>query len=165
MTAAYLWINAVLYAVFGVMCALNPRGTAKALGYSLSTHGGLSEYLTVYGGLQFGLAAFFAWVAMRDDLHPAGLVLALALYTPIVLFRWGQHRAPVAGGADDAGGGNTRSGLAGQRVAALVEELALDAWLHGSHAVLIDGSDSVAPGPAAVQVMPLVCFGGLDCAA
>lgn len=88
MTAAYLWINAVLYAVFGVMCALNPRGTAKALGYSLSTHGGLSEYLTVYGGLQFGLAAFFAWVAMRDDLHPAGLVLALALYTPIVLFRW-----------------------------------------------------------------------------
>lgn len=88
MTAAYLWINAVLYAVFGVMCAINPRGTARALGYSLSTQGGLSEYLTVYGGLQFGLAAFFAWVATREDLHQAGLVLALALYIPIVLFRW-----------------------------------------------------------------------------
>ena len=88
MTTAYLWLNAALYAVFGVLCAVNPRGTAKGLGYSLSTHGGLSEYLTVYGGLQFGLAAFFAWTAMRDDLHQAGLVLALALYVPIVLFRW-----------------------------------------------------------------------------
>lgn len=88
MTAAYLWINAALYAVFGVLCAINPRGTAKGLGYALPSNGGLSEYLTVYGGLQLGLAAFFAWVAMREDLHQAGLVLALALYIPIVLFRW-----------------------------------------------------------------------------
>lgn len=88
MTAAYLWINAALYAVFGVLCAINPRGTSKGLGYALPTSGGLSEYLTVYGGLQFGLAAFFAWVAMRGDMHRAGLVLALALYIPIVLFRW-----------------------------------------------------------------------------
>jgi len=88
MTAAYLWLNAALYALFGVLCAVNPRGTAKSLGYTLPTSSGLSEYLTVYGGLQFGLAAFFACVAMRDDLHHAGLVLAVALYVPIVLFRW-----------------------------------------------------------------------------
>ena len=48
----------------------------------------MSEYLTVYGGLQFGLAAIFAWVAMRQDLHQAGLMLAVMLYVPIVLFRW-----------------------------------------------------------------------------
>ena len=110
MTGAYLWLNAILYAVFALMCTFNPRGTSKAIGYALPGGSGMSEYLTVYGGLQVGLAVFFGWLAMRPDMHRAGLVLALALYVPIVVFRWASvakswpvERMTLAVGALEAG--------------------------------------------------------------
>ena len=88
MTAAYLWLNAVLYVVFAVMCSLRVASTSRAIGYTQLSASGVSEYLTVYGGLQAGLAIFFAFTACRPELHRTGLLFALALYAPIVLFRW-----------------------------------------------------------------------------
>ena len=88
MTMIYLWINAALYAVFAIMCATRVKATARSIGYPSLTPSGVSEYLTVYGGLQVGLAAFFAWTAYQPALHAIGLIFALCLYAPIVLFRW-----------------------------------------------------------------------------
>lgn len=87
MMQIYLWTNAVLYAVFAVWCAIRLDDTARAIGYQALSAGGRSEYLTVYGGLQLGLAIFFAWTALRPEMHRVGLLFALALYVPIVLFR------------------------------------------------------------------------------
>ena len=87
MTVAYLWLNAVLYALSAAWCSLRWAATSRSLGYLALDAGGRSEYLTVYGGLQLGLALCFAWTALRPELHRTGLLLALALYLPIVLFR------------------------------------------------------------------------------
>ena len=87
--SAYLWTNAVLYAVFGLLCLLKPTPTAKSLGLGVLAPHGLVEYLTVYGGMQLGFAAFFAFGAARGgDGALWTLGFALCLYVPIVLVRW-----------------------------------------------------------------------------
>ncbi|MEO7806833.1 MAG: DUF4345 domain-containing protein, partial [Steroidobacteraceae bacterium] len=87
MAAIYLYTNAVLYAALALWVTASPWKTAEAVGYTQLSSGGHTEYLVVYGGLQFGLAAFFAWTAYTASLQRAGLMFALLLYVPIVLFR------------------------------------------------------------------------------
>lgn len=86
MTAAYLYLNAVLYLLLAGWCTFAPARTAAAVGYASLTRSGQTEYLTIYGGLQLGLAFLFAWFAWTQQLR-TGLVLAMALYLPIVLYR------------------------------------------------------------------------------
>ena len=86
MTAAYLYLNAVVYLLLAGWCTLAPARTATALGYTTLSRSGQTEYLTIYGGLQLGLAFLFAWLAWSQQTR-TGLVLALALYLPIVLYR------------------------------------------------------------------------------
>jgi hypothetical protein len=87
MAAAYLYLNAALYAVFAVWCTVSPASTARNIGYTSLSSGGRSEYLVIYGGLQLGLAALF-WILARN---PATLRLwiqiSIGLYAPIVLYR------------------------------------------------------------------------------
>ncbi len=87
MTPFYLWFNAAMYAVFALWCALRLDSTAQNLGYTALSNSGRSEYFTVYGGLQWGLALVFAWLAFKPELHRTGLLVALALYAPLVLHR------------------------------------------------------------------------------
>jgi hypothetical protein len=86
MTALYLWINAILYAALAAWCTLMPKQTSQAIGFIELSASGRSEYAVIYGGLQFGFAFLFAWTALSGN-HRFGLVFALALYVPIVLFR------------------------------------------------------------------------------
>ncbi|KUF20810.1 hypothetical protein [Xanthomonas phaseoli] len=86
MAKAYLWINAVLYFVLAVWCTLSPAKTATAVGYTHLSPAGQSEYLVIYGGLQLGMAFLFGYFAWIDQAR-TGLVVALAFYAPIVLFR------------------------------------------------------------------------------
>lgn len=86
MASAYLYFNAVLYTVFALWCTIAPAQTAKAVGYDALSRSGESEYLVVYGGLQLGLAIFFFYCARAGE-QRVGLILALALYAPIVLYR------------------------------------------------------------------------------
>jgi hypothetical protein len=87
MTAFYLWLNAGMYLVFALWCALRLDATSQSLGYVALSNGGRVEYLTVYGGLQWGLALVFAWFAFKPELHRTGVLVALALYAPLVLHR------------------------------------------------------------------------------
>jgi len=82
----YLWINAVLYLALAVWCTLSPAKTATAVGYTQLSPAGQTEYLVIYGGLQLGMAFLFGYFAWIDQAR-TGLVLALAFYLPIVLFR------------------------------------------------------------------------------
>lgn len=86
MAMAYLYLNALVYLLLAVWCAVAPARTAAAVGYTSLSRSGQVEYLTIYGGLQLGLAILFAWFAWSQQMR-TGLVLALALYVPIVLFR------------------------------------------------------------------------------
>ncbi|MEP6907924.1 MAG: DUF4345 domain-containing protein [Pseudoxanthomonas sp.] len=86
MVNAYLYLNALLYALLALWCTLFPHATASAVGYQVLSKSGQSEYLVIYGGLQLGMAflfAYFAWTRQPRN----GLVLSLAFYGPIVLYR------------------------------------------------------------------------------
>jgi hypothetical protein len=85
--AIYLWINAFLYLIFALWMTVLPQTTSRAVGYLSLSNSGRSEFLVVYGGLQLGLALFFAWTAYQSPRHTVGLVFALFLYAPIVLYR------------------------------------------------------------------------------
>ncbi len=97
MVAWYLWINAIAYAGLAIVCLFRLRATAAGVGYETLGPGGVSEFATVYGGLQLGLAAFFAICAMSPGFHRIGLLFAMCLYIPIALARLGSLMA--AGGS------------------------------------------------------------------
>lgn len=86
MTALYLWINAVLYALLALWCTLMPTQTSQSIGFLQLSSSGQSEYAVIYGGMQFGFAFLFAWTALSGN-HRFGLIFALAIYVPILLFR------------------------------------------------------------------------------
>lgn len=90
MTVIYLWINAALYGALGLLCLARPTASARAIGFELDRAQGLSEFITVYGGLQLGLAMGFGLAAARTEWHAAALVASIALYTPLVLARVGS---------------------------------------------------------------------------
>lgn len=86
MAAFYLYFNAAVYAMFAVWCSLAPRTTSASVGYLELSPSGMSEYLVVYGGLEYGIAFFFAYCARANHVR-IGLIFALLLYSPMVLFR------------------------------------------------------------------------------
>ena len=83
----YLYLNAALYALFAVWCTVAATKTSHTIGYLALSSGGRSEYLVIYGGLQFGLAAIFYLCARDSAFLKLGIAIALALYVPIVLYR------------------------------------------------------------------------------
>ena len=86
-TNIYLWINSGLYLVFSLWCLIKTTTTAEFAGLSFINGSGKSEYLTVYVGLEAGLAVFYAHTAMKPEYKDAGIVFSLALYVGIVLVR------------------------------------------------------------------------------
>lgn len=87
MVIAYLAFNAVLYTAFAIWCALAPKQTSSFLGLSATNPAGESEYLAVYGGLQAGLAVFYALATFLPEHRKSALLMSLALYAGIVLLR------------------------------------------------------------------------------
>lgn len=83
----YLFINAALYALLALACTLRHRTTSAASGFVELDRSGHSEYLVIYGGLQWGVAAIFFWLGTHPEYHRAGLFASLLLYAPIVLYR------------------------------------------------------------------------------
>jgi hypothetical protein len=85
--AAYLYFNAFLYLLFAVWVTLSPWRTATNIGFESLSASGKSEYLVVYGGMELGFAVFFALTALSEEYRRLGLIFALCLYAPIVLYR------------------------------------------------------------------------------
>jgi hypothetical protein len=87
MIALYLYINTFLYLLLAVWCIVKFEGTSSFLGFSFSNNSGKVEYLTIYTGLQAGLALFLGFSGYYESLNIAGLVLCVAMYGCIVVTR------------------------------------------------------------------------------
>jgi hypothetical protein len=87
MTKPYLLLNAALYGGLALWCTLKHEQTARASGFATLDNSGHSEYLVIYGGLQLGLAGFFAYMGLHEEHHRLGLLFSVLLYAPIVLYR------------------------------------------------------------------------------
>jgi hypothetical protein len=87
MLRTYLYVNAGLYVIFALWCTLMPEKTADALGLGFKSGSGKSEYITVYGGMEFAIAMFFLLAALRPEMRQAGLIFALLFYGGLVAWR------------------------------------------------------------------------------
>lgn len=87
MVTIYLWLNAVMYLGLGVWCTVLPDKTSASIGYAFAKPGARSEYITVYGGMEFGLGVFFLLCALNTAWRDAGLLLGLCLYGGLALWR------------------------------------------------------------------------------
>lgn len=93
MIKTYLLANAALYALFVLWCTLGKAHTARASGYETLSRDGWVEYLVIYGGLQLGLAAFYAYTALNPQYHRIALIFSLFIYAAIVIYRLGAMTA------------------------------------------------------------------------
>lgn len=83
----YLLINAVIYAVFGIMSAVAPARIAASLGLTGDASGKV-ELFAVYAGLELGVGVFYAWAAYASPASQrVALMFSLCLYAGLVLFR------------------------------------------------------------------------------
>ena len=77
----------VIYALLGIWCTIQARTAAAAVGFELRHDGGLSEFVTVYGGLEVGMGAAMILTSLDPDLRAGGLVFALVVSAALPLFR------------------------------------------------------------------------------
>ena len=87
--AIYLSVQVALYAGLAAWCTMDPGGTSRAIGFRLTNSSAKSEYITVYGGLELGMAVFFLLAALNPAWHRVGVVFALCLYGALASFRLG----------------------------------------------------------------------------
>lgn len=83
----FLTIVALLYGYLAIWCSVSPAITSSKVGLERIEDTGRSEFLTVYGGLEMGLALVFLlpWIAHQ---YTTGALLACALvHGSLVLFR------------------------------------------------------------------------------
>lgn len=87
MARIFLAIVGSAYVLLAGWCAFMPERTSKAVGFTLQPGQGQSEFLTVYGGLEFALGVIFLWPAYRPEETAFPLFVCLVLHGSLVLFR------------------------------------------------------------------------------
>ena len=75
-----------LYLVSGLWCALNPELAAGFLGFTLLPNG-LTEFFSVYGGLQVGLAMAMILASTKPEYLAGGVFFAWVTSLGLLAFR------------------------------------------------------------------------------
>jgi hypothetical protein len=83
----YLAINTCLYLLFWAWCALSPEYTSSAVGIFIPSRQGFTEYIAVYGGLEFGVGVFFLLALLKAHLRIPGLIFGACFYCGLAVFR------------------------------------------------------------------------------
>lgn len=91
MTArVFLAIVGLAYLFLAGWCAFKPDQTSASVGFTLQKGSGQSEFLTVYGGLEFALGVVFLLPMILPARTGDALMLCLWLHACLVVFRtWG----------------------------------------------------------------------------
>lgn len=83
----YLVVVSVLYAGLALWCSFQPTVTSSKVGLELKGGSGESEFITVYGGLEMGMAIIFLVGVFRAEWLSASLFACVAMHVCLVLFR------------------------------------------------------------------------------
>ncbi len=87
MVRIFLAIIGMLYVALSLWCAALPEKTSSSIGFELRPGSGQSEFLTVYGGLQFALGVLFCWPMYRPTETWFPLLACCVVHGGLVLFR------------------------------------------------------------------------------
>lgn len=83
----YLVVVSLTYIGLALWCSFQPNVTAEKVGFELISGSGQSEFLTVYGGLEFGLALVLLASLIKSDTVYYGVVACVLIHVSLVLFR------------------------------------------------------------------------------
>ncbi|MEL7498980.1 MAG: DUF4345 family protein [Planctomycetota bacterium] len=83
----YLGIVAAMYLALAIWCTVSPATTSEKVGFELNGNAGQSEFITVYGGLEFGLALVLIAAMFRADTLTFGVLACVLIHGSLVLFR------------------------------------------------------------------------------
>ncbi len=87
LTKGYLALVGALYLVLALWCTFLPAQTSEKVGFRLIPGSGDSEFMAVYGGLEFGMALVFFLPLLRPDSTRVVLLACLLIHASLVLFR------------------------------------------------------------------------------
>ncbi|ROR97949.1 uncharacterized protein DUF4345 [Sinobacterium caligoides] len=73
-----LIISGLIFAVYGLLCAISPQLPAQYIGYQPGIGGSTVEIIAMYGGLQLGLGILYFVCALKQRWVIPGLWLILA---------------------------------------------------------------------------------------
>jgi hypothetical protein len=76
-----------LYLALSVWCSIAPGTTSEKVGFAIESGAGQSEFLTIYGGLELGLALFFLLPLFKTRFQESALWFCTILHGCLVLFR------------------------------------------------------------------------------
>lgn len=86
-TKVFIGLVGMMYAGLAIWCSVQPDMTSKKVGFQLIGGSGKSEFLTVYGGLEFGLALLLLASLFSKETVIYGLWAVLLVHGALVLFR------------------------------------------------------------------------------
>lgn len=86
-TRIYLSAIGLLYLGLAVWCTVAPADTSDRVGFELKGGSGQSEFMTVYGGLEFGMALLFLAPIVSAGLARPALLACLTIHGSLVAFR------------------------------------------------------------------------------
>ncbi len=83
----YLAVVGIMYLALALWCTMSPATTSRKVGFDLLGGSGRSEFMTVYGGLEFGLGLVFLLPWIQRDWTACALVSCILVHAALVLFR------------------------------------------------------------------------------
>lgn len=87
MPRVFLTLTGALYLYLAIWCSIRPAETSRLVGFQLQPGSGQSEFLTVYGGLEFGLALVLLWPLVDRTMTRGVLVCCFLIHASLVAFR------------------------------------------------------------------------------
>lgn len=78
MNQLLLWLNAVVFAGFGLVCALAPALVAEMTTSTIpATTSAMTDFRAVYGGMMIGFGVYLGLCALHEPSQRSGLLAAL----------------------------------------------------------------------------------------
>lgn len=87
LSRVFLAFTGALYLYLAIWCSIRPAETSRLVGFQLQPGSGQSEFLTVYGGLEFGLALVLLWPLVDRTMTRRILVCCFLIHASLVAFR------------------------------------------------------------------------------
>ena len=89
MTAAKIFLTLIglLYLALGLWCSIDPNTTSSKIGLQLQGGSGQSEFVTVYGGLEFAMGVIFLMPLVWSQSTHFALVACLIMHASLAAFR------------------------------------------------------------------------------
>ena len=83
----FLTLVGLMYIALALWCTIDPQTTSRKIGFQLEDGSGQSEFVTVYGGLEFGMAVIFMMPLLWHESARFALIACVIMHASLAAFR------------------------------------------------------------------------------